>query len=105
MNRTRRMKTITQDQPRLQPWMLPETGSNRPTRNWSTSPDEVESLAMDFEPISLKQMDAVALLNRTDTKFVMSTRQLLGVLAIVREDYWMLSVTRSAIEPLPFAVF
>ncbi|MCU0485023.1 MAG: polyphosphate polymerase domain-containing protein [Anaerolineales bacterium] len=49
-------------------------------------------LARNFDPISLKQMDAVALLNRTDTKFILTNAQLIQALAAVRQDYWMLSV-------------
>lgn len=50
------------------------------------------AIARRFDPISLKQMDAVALLNRTDTKFILTQAQLLQALAAVQQDYWMLSV-------------
>lgn len=87
MDRTTWMKTTTQEESRLQPWTLPQTA-----RGWFTSPPGLVALTQDFEPISLEQIEAVALLNRTDTKFVMSTAQLLTALAAVRQDYWMLSV-------------
>ena len=74
MHRTQQFST----QIRPQPWTLP--------------PRRLESLAADFAPISLKQMDAVALLNRIDTKFVMSTGQLLNALAALQDDYWMLAI-------------
>ena len=74
MDRTQQLSTQT----RPQPWTLP--------------PRRLESLAADFAPISLKQMDAVALLNRIDTKFVMSTGQLLNALAALQDDYWMLAI-------------
>jgi hypothetical protein len=45
-----------------------------------------------FAPISLKQMDAVALLNRTDTKFILTNGQLLEALTAVQADYHILSV-------------
>ena len=66
-----------------QPWAV--------TRPWAC-PTTLDGLAAGFAPITLKEMDAVALLNRTDTKFVMTNAQLLSALAAVREDYWMLSV-------------
>lgn len=52
----------------------------------------LENLAAGFEPITLKQMDAVALLNRTDTKFVMPVLELLTVLSQIQSQYRILSV-------------
>ncbi len=49
-------------------------------------------MTREYAPISLKEMDAVALLNRTDTKFVLSTDQLLQALAALQHDYRILSV-------------
>lgn len=80
-------KLMAKEQTRIQPWSLQETGTG-----WYSSPSSLETLAKAFEPISLKQMDSVALLNRTDTKFVMSTKQLLQALEALQQDYWMLSV-------------
>lgn len=65
-------------QTRIQPWVVAQ-----PT---------VERLAANFAPISLKQMEGVALLNRVDTKFVLTTQQLLTALAAIQPDYWMLSI-------------
>lgn len=59
---------------------------------WVVAQPTVESLAENFAPISLKQMDAVALLNRIDTKFVLTTGQLLTALAAIQPYYWMLSI-------------
>lgn len=61
-------------------------------KRWFTSPPGLVALAQDFNPISLKQIDAVALLNRIDTKFVMTISQLLTALATLRQDYQMLVV-------------
>lgn len=61
-------------------WSLDETLSN------------LEGLAGKFAPISLAQMEGVALLNRIDTKFVMTTRQMASALARVQNNYWMLEV-------------
>jgi hypothetical protein len=52
----------------------------------------METLAAGFAPISLEQMNAVALLNRIDTKFVLRTGQLLNTLAALQNDYWMFTI-------------
>jgi hypothetical protein len=67
-----------------QPWTVTQPA-------W-TCPTTLEGLAAGFAPISLKEMDAAALLDRTDTKFVLTFAQLLSALAAVRADYWMLEV-------------
>ena len=72
-------------QTKFQPWALPQ-----PT--WHLAPPTVKTLAANFAPISLKQMDAVALLNRVDTKFVLTTTQLMTALAQIQPAYWMLSI-------------
>lgn len=74
---------LTQDKARL----LPEA-----PWGWYAPASALEILADGFAPISLKQMDAVALLDRTDTKFVLSPAQLRRVLAALQPDYQMLSV-------------
>jgi len=87
MNNIRRMMITTQEQTRPQPWILP-------TADWSwyTASSRLAALAENFAPITLKQMDAVALLNRTDTKFVMTTGQLLSALEALQDNYRILSV-------------
>lgn len=72
---------------RQQPWIQP-----LPLVGWFTSPPGLVALTQDFDPISLNQMEALALLNRTDTKFVLSTGQLLNALAALRQDYVILSI-------------
>lgn len=81
-----RTPPITQSQTRPQPWALP------------SSAYRLETLAEHFAPISLKEMDSVALLNRIDTKFIMSSGQLLQALAAIRPDYRMLSVNSQRIN-------
>ena len=71
----------------LQPWMVLEKGRGRQSNVLG-----LPEITNQFDPISLKDMDAVALLDRIDTKFVMTTRQLLSTLLNIQEDYWMLSV-------------
>lgn len=72
---------------RPQPWELAPAA-----QPWYVAPDELERLAASFDPISLEQMDAVALLDRIDTKYVMPRSALLQALAAVRPDYWMLAI-------------
>jgi len=45
-----------------------------------------------FEPITLSQMDAVALMNRVDTKYVFGLSQLPRLLETLVDDYWALEV-------------
>ncbi len=55
-------------------------------------PARLETLTEKFAPISLKEMEAVALLNRMDTKFVLTNRQLLAALEAIQPNYRVLSV-------------
>lgn len=52
----------------------------------------LRNLAAGFAPINLEEMNEVALLNRVDTKFVLTTGQLVKALAHLQADYWMLEV-------------
>lgn len=52
----------------------------------------LRNLAAGFAPIGLEEMNEVALLNRVDTKFVLTTGQLVKALAHLQADYWMLEV-------------
>lgn len=87
MNRSPWKKITAQDNPPIQPWALPLT-----SRSWYSITSRLAALADGFDPITLDEMDAVALLNRTDTKFVFSSNQLLNVLATLQKDYYILSV-------------
>ena len=51
-----------------------------------------ESLLNRIDPIDLARLDAVALLNRTDTKYVLATGQLYEALAALSNKYWVLDV-------------
>lgn len=55
-------------------------------------------LADAFEPIRLRDMNEVALLNRIDTKFVFSMEQLFSVLSDLRSHYWILSINQHKIH-------
>jgi hypothetical protein len=80
-------KTLAEPIPWMQPWVLPKTA-------WGLfpTPRGLERLAGSICPISLKEMDAVALMDRLDTKYVMSTDQLLRALAAVKDEYQILTV-------------
>ncbi len=67
--------------------MQPET---RPGQ--MSGSEALSALAEGFAPIGLAEMDAVALLDRTDTKFVMTNGQLVRVLAAVQSEYQLLCI-------------
>ncbi len=52
----------------------------------------IEEVIGQFNPITLKEMDGVELMNRTDTKFVVSLGQLLSILDEVKSTYRILEV-------------
>lgn len=52
-----------------------------------------------FEPISLSQMERVALLNRTDTKFMLGEEQLEALLTRLPADYWLLEMESGRVHP------
>jgi hypothetical protein len=87
MNRTLWTTTTTQVHPQKDPWTVPD-----PALAWYIAHPTLENLASGFESISLKEMDDVALLDRIDTKFVMTTGQLMRTLSALQQDYWMLAV-------------
>lgn len=47
-------------------------------------------LLKDFEPIGLSQMDEITLMNRVDTKYVCTERQLEALLKLAQKDYFAL---------------
>lgn len=80
------MKT-TEDLPRYQPWTVAREA-------WvcDTTPQGLFLQAEEFDPISLEEMDGVALLNRMDTKFIMTVGQLLNALEVLQSDYRILCI-------------
>lgn len=52
----------------------------------------VQEIISHYKPITLKEMDGVALMNRTDTKYLMSMSQLEDVLAEVAHHYRILDI-------------
>lgn len=85
MDHTMLMTTMTHTHPAPQPWTLPAAA-----RAWC--PAALEGLTAGFAPISLKQMESVALLNRIDTKFLMPAEQMASALEALQDDYLMLAV-------------
>jgi len=53
---------------------------------------DLNALLKRFEPISLQEMDSVRLMNRTDTKFMVSRAQLQGMLVHLSSSYRILEV-------------
>ncbi len=66
-----------------------------PEMQWNADryASRLATLAQGFEPIGLKEMEAAALLDRTDTKFVLTSGQLQAALAALQPDYRMLAVS------------
>jgi hypothetical protein len=81
------LKPMIAERPILQPWILPSS-------NWPyfTVKTDLENCVEGFEPISLQEMDAVALLDRVDIKFMMTRPQMLNALQAVQNDYLILSI-------------
>jgi hypothetical protein len=52
----------------------------------------LENILYEIDPISLKEMDTVALMNRTDTKYLLSLEQLTEVLEEVSGHYRILDI-------------
>lgn len=59
----------------------------------------LQDLLAQFEPIALAQMDAVALLDRTDTKYVLRASQLNTALAALANEYWVLDIASVRLHP------
>ena len=57
-----------------------------------------KNILLNFDPISLKEMDGVALMNRTDVKFVFSKEKLPQFLEQLMEHYYVLDVNGNRIS-------
>jgi hypothetical protein len=53
---------------------------------------EINKILSDLEPISLKEMDAVKLMNRTDTKFAFNINHLASILEKCKPNYRVLEI-------------
>lgn len=54
--------------------------------------DNLENILQEFSPISLSEMDTVKLLNRVDTKYVLSTSQFIELLQQLTTHYSVLEI-------------
>jgi hypothetical protein len=54
--------------------------------------ENISNILVDFEPISLLEMDRVKLMNRIDTKFAFSKTQLIQILPDLAENYKILQI-------------
>jgi hypothetical protein len=79
--------TLSSKQPQRKP--IPQTDTSPA---WYASPSRLASLATQMAPISLDDMESAALLDRVDTKFVLTSRQLLEVLSTLGAEYSILEV-------------
>ena len=52
-----------------------------------------------MSPISLQEMSAVKLMDRIDTKFLLSKAQLLTAFAMIRDGYMVQTIGGEAIAP------
>lgn len=59
---------------------------------------ELKNILNSFEPITLKEMDSVKLMDRTDTKYVFTKEQLPSLLEQLTEDYRILEVSNHRIS-------
>ncbi len=56
---------------------------------------KIKDVLNSFEPITLKGLDEVRMLNRIDTKYVFHINQFAGILEEVKEDYYALEINHS----------
>ena len=61
--------------------------------------DHISELLAVMDPISLDEMSGIKLMNRIDTKFVASKRQLVDMLQLVREKYYVQEINSDRISP------
>ena len=54
----------------------------------------INKFLQELEPISLKEMDKVALMNRTDTKFIFSIPTLVDTLSKIKKHYFALEINK-----------
>lgn len=60
---------------------------------------EITTIINEFDPISLDEMDAVKLMNRIDTKYVLSLPVLQEVLEKIRPQYYTLEINNLRVFP------
>ncbi|WP_111707316.1 polyphosphate polymerase domain-containing protein [Lutibacter citreus] len=60
---------------------------------------QIEHIVKAIEPISLKEMDGVSLMKRTDTKFVIHEKHLVEVLESIKDQYRVLEINENRLLP------
>lgn len=76
-----------------------ETEKTLKTLNTLSSIDQqIYNLLQEMPPISLDQMAGIRLMNRTDTKFLANKAQLLQVLALAKDDYYVQEIHQKRIS-------
>ena len=58
---------------------------------------DIHKITKEISPITLKEMDAVALMKRTDTKFVVSKKTLPVLLETLKEKYRVLEIDNNRV--------
>lgn len=56
---------------------------------------QLEYIVNSLDPITLKEMDSVSLMKRTDTKFVIHQKQLIEVLKTIKDQYKVLHINEN----------
>lgn len=64
-----------------------------------TDAQKVKPVLPIFEPISLREMDGVALLNRTDTKFLLNFDDFITILPRLAASYRILQINQKRLSP------
>ena len=66
---------------------------------WAAGDARLAALLERFEPIRLEEMDGVALMDRTDTKYLLAYPDLLKALEALRGDYRVLDIEGARLSP------
>ncbi len=72
--------------------MLNTTSENRRIEDWIAAPTATEQAVAAFAPIALSELGEAELLNRVETKYVVSAEMLPTLLTEIRHDYRVLSI-------------
>ena len=73
-------------------------GTERKT-NMDKKDNQIQSLLNELPPITLEQMSAVKLMNRTDTKYVTTKSRLIELLTLVHDKYYVQAIGSTTICP------
>jgi hypothetical protein len=85
--------SVNQIMTRPQPWVVSQ---NQPV--YLSHKNTLAGSIEQFAPISLTEMDEVALLDRIDQKFLITRDQLISILQSVQSDYRILTINEKALN-------